>query len=218
MKRLATLVVLSVLAACSDLPPQNSTDISTYDLRINMTLQGTPSGTRVMGSVSGPGPAPRLVEGDSLALDTPLGLVPIGLVQGSFTVDLPPLGGDVALVLDRPPGRGGGLTQAMFLAPPFAVGVPATASRAAPLTITWDTAVGPHETNLIVGGKCVAPIQRRLAGDYGTYTFNPFELSTSAGDQGACAVTIDVVKRWSPNNANYYPSSQTTRATLEMTP
>ena len=216
MKRAIVVVVALALSACSDEPPRNSTDIATADLRMLFTLRGTSEKTVVAGSLTGPGPSPRLVEGDRLEFRTPLGTSPVGLVNGSFGFDLPPTGGDFELALLRAPDRGGDLSLKVFLAPPFAIRVPVTASRAAPLTLAWDAAPGPHTTRLSLGGKCVATIQRTL-GDVGTYTFNAFELSSSAADPGTCTVTIEMVKVWS-TYSTYDLSIQSTRVTMEMTP
>lgn len=217
MKRFAVALLFS-LTACSDEVASNSNDIATADFGLSLTLRGTDSSTNVVGSVIGPGPSPRIVEGDRLELRTPLGTIPVSLVNGGLGYDLPPTGGDFELALLRPPGRGGDLALKVFLAPPFAVRVPVTASRADALTITWEAAPGPHQVSLSVDGKCVARVQRGLT-DVGTYTFNKYELASSAADPGTCTVTVSMVKLWSPLNARYTPSTQTAaRVTLEMTP
>lgn len=217
MRRLA-VALLAVVVACSDERPSNSTDIATGDFGLSLTLRGTATTTNVVGAVLGPGPSPRIVDGDRVELRTPLGTIPVGLVDGKFGYDLPAVGGDFELALVRAPGRGGDLSNKVFLAPPFAIRVPVTASRADAFTMTWDAAVGPHELRLSVDGKCVAKVQRTLA-DVGTYTFNKFELASSAAAPGTCTVTIGMVKVWSPSNPSYYQATQTaTSVTLEMTP
>jgi hypothetical protein len=214
---LGVLASTVLLGACFDDASSISTDVASLDVRMGYQMSGTAQGTQVKGYLHGPGANTRLVEGDRLELRTPLGPVPLQILDGEFTFDLPPAGGDFELALLRPPGRGGDLTQKQWLAPPFAVRAPATASRAAPLTVTWDPAVGPHRVRLSVKGACVAPITRDLASDVGSYGFNAYELASSAAAPGTCTVTIEIVKG-ADLKTSYVASTQTASTTLEMTP
>ncbi len=213
---LASVAVLP-LVGCYDETSAISTDVSSLDLRMGYQLVGTSKGTTVKGYLHGPGADPRLVEGDRLELRTPIGVVPLAVIDGEFSLELPPAGGDYELALVRAPGRGGDLSQKYFLAPPFAVRAPVTASRAAALTVDWDPAPGPHRTQLTVRGPCVALVTRDLAGDVGSYRFNPYELSSSAVAPGSCTVTIGITKG-ALLAGGYAVATQSASTTLEMTP
>lgn len=218
MKIPRPLFVLPMLAsiACALEPPVNSTDIATSDLAFNMTLQGTPASTHLSISAFGPGPRVRLVEGDALRLETPIGTIPLAIDGHGVGLDLPPVGGSFELVLTRPPGRGDGIRQSFYLAPPFALRPPVTASRAQSVTFSWDRADGPHGVTISVGGECLAPITRSLSFDVGTYTFNPYELASSAAKPGTCKGTVQITKATLP--LTYFSAVQTTRAEFESTP
>ncbi|CAN5802671.1 hypothetical protein BH09MYX1_BH09MYX1_60880 [soil metagenome] len=193
--RLALAPIILACVACSDDLPSVSTDVSSRDIAIAMSLSGTPSSTVVSGRVSGPRGAPlRLIEGDSLELRAPFAVISLAVSQGSFSSTLPAFGGNVALALLRPPGRGGDLGGAWVLATPFALTAPTTASRAATLSVTWEAATGPYATTIGVAGPCVLGVSRMLASDVGAYAFNPYELASSAAATGTCTVTVEIVK------------------------
>ena len=104
----------------------------------------------------------------------------------------------------------------VLLPPAFTLHAPPTASRTAPLTITWDAATGPWYVTLGVTGDCIAGASRTLAFDSGTYTFNAGELF-AAGNGASCTGTVTMV-RTTPPDAHYSATTQTRKTTFESTP
>jgi hypothetical protein len=208
---------LLVLAGCLDVEkPVLSSDVASGDLSLPLTVVTTPSAIEVRVSVQGPGGGVTLMEGDRLVVRVgDRALEPQRVERGSWVARTGlDAYGDVVARVER--ADDASVEARAYLPPPFRVTVPATASRAASLTVRWDAASGPYATTLSVGGPCVAPIVRPLSSDVGTYTFNPYELASSAAAPGSCTATVTLSKA-SPS-ASTPTASRTALATFVSEP
>lgn len=180
--------------ACSDVPSPVSSDMSSRDIQIRLTVNGTPLKTRLTGGLTSPSSDLRLVDGDRLVLVTDAFETGLGDGTGTFAATLPPYGGGLAVRLERPPGRGGNLELRVELAAPFSVVGPTGARLSEAITLTWTGAPAPNgTTSLALTGPCVGAAYRVLATDTGEYRFNPGELETR-NTKGPCTVATKIVR------------------------
>jgi hypothetical protein len=197
--------------ACSDVPSPVSSDMSTRDMQIRLTVNGTPLETRVVGGLTSPSSDLRLVDGDRLVLVTDTFETGIGNGTSTFEATLPPFGGNLVVRLERPPGRGGNTEVRAELAAPFAVVGPVGARISEAITLTWTGTPTPNgTTSLAVTGPCVGSQARVLATDTGEYRFNPAELETRT-TKGPCTVAAKIVRTSGS-------ATQTATTTFEVTP
>lgn len=208
--------MLVFLVACSSTPPTISSDVSSRDMRIGASIVADETGSPLVAYVDGPHGFVALVEGDRLVArqgtnDSPLAKL---AADREYGLDLGPVGGEIDVVLLRPHDTP--IQTSMFLPPPFVVHAPASASRAAPLTITWDASSGPYSVALSVSGTCLAGSTRTLSLDAGTYTINAGELAQPSAT-ATCTATVTMV-RSSPLGTSYPSATQTRHATFESTP
>lgn len=209
--RLVLAFVAAIPMACSDVPSPVSSDMSSRDMQIRLTVNGTPTETRIAGGLTSPSSDLRLVDGDRLVLVTEAFETGLGDGTGVFEATLPPFGGDFVVRLVRPAGRGGDLEQRAELAAPFAVVGPAGARISQAITLTWTGAPTRNgTTSLAVTGRCVGSQARVLATDTGEYRFNPGELETRAAS-APCLVTAKVVRTSGS-------ATQTATTTFEVAP
>lgn len=209
--RNAMTFVAAGALACSDVPSPVSSDMSTRDMQIRLTVNGTPAETRIVGGLTSPSSDLRLVDGDRLVLVTDTFETGIGDGTKDFAATLPPFGGTIVVRLERPPGRGGNLEQRSELAAPFAVVGPVGARTSEAIVLRWTGAPTPNgTTSLAVTGPCVGSQARVLATDTGEYRFNASELERQ-GASAPCTVTAKVVR----TNGS---ATQTATTTFEVTP
>ena len=190
---------------------------------MGVTVAASASPSPVVVQLTGPdgseGPGPvNLVEGDRMIIREPDGDLPMMRIgDGMYGADLGKGTGDLQVVIERSVDQP--LDFPFFVAPAFDVHAPPSASRAVPLTITWDASTGPYKVELQitdgVAPHCISPALRELSFDVGSYTFNPFELAF-AGDQGSCTATV-IIKRTTLGAPNL-AATQTRTASFESVP
>lgn len=208
------LLVFSLIG-CSSSPPVISSDISSKDTRVTVTATANESTSTLHATLVGPHGGMILVDGDRLvarfaSLELPMNT----RGGGAFDLDLGTVTGTIDVVLLRL--RDAELKTTLLLPPAFTLHAPATASRIAPLTITWDAATGPWSVTLDVTGDCIPGASRTLSFESGIYTFNAGELF-AAGAGASCTGTVTMV-RTTPPDARYEATTQTRTTTFESTP
>ncbi len=179
--------------------PSASTDIATSDIAMSVKATAGAGGSPVIVNLSvGPdAPLPlNLVETDRLVVRLPKGDLPmVRQANGVYGADLGLAEGDLHVMILRTVDRP--LDFPIFVPPSFVIHAPTSASRAAPLNITWDVGAGPYSLELDVTDDgtphCVVPAHRPLSFDSGSYTFNPYELAYSQPlDLGTCTASVTI--------------------------
>jgi hypothetical protein len=171
-----------------------SSDVASGDLALPLSVQATDAEVVVNVAARGPQGTIVLEGGDRLSVSVgDRELAPIAVSRGSWVArGGASLFGEVVARVERP--RDAPVEARAYLPAPFVVSVPPRASRASALTVAWDAGAGPYATVLSVAGPCVSPVVRTLSGDVGTYTFNPYELASSAAAPGECVATVTITK------------------------
>lgn len=184
----ATLAVLSLALGCTIPPSRSSTEISTRDMHLSVSLEGVSTGTHVRASLRGPFGDFDLDGGDTFSLyvtGQPTALVSDG--RGTFTAETPLRTGDFVFDLVRPADRGARIAIA---APPdtdFAFDPPTGGL----LPVRWTASDVPYPTTLAVKGSCVAGGTVSLARDTGAYLI---DVPSMGPKGGGCTLTVTLTR------------------------
>lgn len=189
MRALRCAFVLASLAAGCAIPPsRSSTEISTRDMRLSISLESVATGTHVRASLVGPFGGFDLDGGDSFSLyaaGQPTALVGDGVY--TFTAEPTARSGDFVFDLVRPADRGARVTiptppdTELVADPPTARSVP----------VRWTPGDGAYVTTLSVVGSCLAGGTVTLAQDTGAYVL---DLAALGPKGGGCSLTVTLTR------------------------
>jgi len=177
----------SLAIGCAIPPSRSSTEISTRDMRLSISLESVSTGTHVRASLVGPFGGFDLDGGDSFSLyaaGQPTALVSDGVY--TFTAEPTVRSGDFVFDLVRPADRGARVT---IPTPPDTelVADPPTARW---LPVRWTPSEG-FVTTLGVQGKCLAGGTVTLAQDTGSYAL---DLASLGPKGGGCTLTVTLTR------------------------
>jgi len=185
----AMVGMLSLAVGCTIPPSRSSTEISTRDMHLSVTLEGVSTGTHVRASLRGPFGDFDLDGGDAFSLyvtGQPTALVSDG--HGTFTAETPARSGDFVFDLVRPADRGARVTMAMPPDTDFVIDPPA----AGLVPVRWTASEVPYPTTLAVTGACVAGGTLTLARDTGAYLI---DVAAMGPKGGSCTLTVTLTRQ-----------------------
>ena len=180
--------LLSLALGCAVPPSRSSTEISTRDMRLSISLESVSTGTHVRASLVGPFGGFDLDGGDTFSLYA-AGQPTAWVSDGSytFTAEPPARSGDFVFDLVRPEDRGARVT---IPTPPDTdlVADPPTA-RSVP--VRWTPGEGAFVTTLSVQGTCIAGGTVTLGRDAGAYVL---DLAAMGPKGGGCTLTVTLAR------------------------
>lgn len=191
MRAVFLLPSIALLAGCA-FPEPTSSEVSSLDVRLTLSVDNEGAGTTAAVEVDSPVGAFRFTGGDTLRVSA--GGITASLLdaQGLLlpAVSLGDASGPVVVDLTRPHDTS--LTGLTIVEPPpfLLTAASTTVGTSQPIALNWGAATGDYVTTLTVSGSCIAPLTRTLAHDTGSYTVQTAELSHVIGGAATCPLTV----------------------------
>jgi hypothetical protein len=212
----SAVVALASAAGCSKKDTQDSSDVTTHGMSMDLSAYSDGTNTTVTSTLhSGDfnsNESVRLTSGDALVLhngsstlalnehdDNTAGGVVVryqsvlsGVSSGSFVVDFTRTSGESAL------------GNTVVLPPAFNLTAPTgTVSRKNNITLNWDSTGNNYSVEVDLTGDCIYDLTKFVVGEPGNFTINASDVQVIAGHESdICPVTI-TVKRRIQSSANF---------------